>query len=117
MIDAVRVRAKAPGSWKQAQPEVEKLANEIRDMGLQATVVAGSAREDTNIFVPGYSKDDAGKESPLGTVQQSWVSQDAADAVTGSLSGHQPDPALPDSLRCGPADRRVHRQLRPQAAQ
>ena len=62
------VRAKVPGSWKQAQPEVEKLANEIRDMGLQATVVAGSAREDASIAVPGYSKDDAGKESPLGTV-------------------------------------------------
>ena len=86
-IDAVRVRAKVPGSWKQAQPEVEKLANEIRDMGLQATVVAGSAREDAGIFVPGYSKDDAGKESPLGTVQQSWVRQDAADAVSGSLTG------------------------------
>ncbi|MET4135539.1 FtsX-like permease family protein [Pseudarthrobacter sp. PvP090] len=87
VIDAVRVRAKVPGSWKEAQPEVEKLANEIRDMGLQATVVAGSAREDASIFVPGYSKDDAGKESPLGTVQQSWVRQDAADAVSGSLTG------------------------------
>ncbi|MDQ0849723.1 hypothetical protein QFZ65_001661 [Arthrobacter sp. B3I9] len=87
VIDAVRVRANAPGSWKQAQPEVEKLADEIRDMGLQATVVAGSAREDANIFVPGYSKDDAGKESALGTVQQSWVRQDAADAVSGSLTG------------------------------
>ena len=86
VIDAIRVRAKVSGSWKQAQPEVEQLANEIRDMGLQATVVAGSAREDANIAVPGYSKDDAGKESPLGTVQQSWVRQDAADAVTGSLS-------------------------------
>lgn len=86
VIDAVRVRAKVPGSWKQAQPEVEKLANEIRDMGLQATVVAGSAREDASIAVPGYSKDDAGKESPLGTVQQSWVRQDAADAVSGSLT-------------------------------
>jgi len=87
VIDAVRVRAKVDGTWKQAQPEVEKLANQIRDMGLQATVVAGSAREDANIFVPGYSKDDAGKESPLGTVQQSWVRQDAADAVSGSLTG------------------------------
>ena len=87
VIDAVRVRAKVAGSWKQAQPEVEKLANAIRDMGLQATVVAGSAREDASIFVPGYSKDDAGKESPLGTVQQSWVRQDAADAVSGSLTG------------------------------
>ncbi|WP_346960861.1 FtsX-like permease family protein [uncultured Arthrobacter sp.] len=87
VIDAVRVRANVEGSWKQAQPEVEKLANEIRDMGLQATVVAGSAREDASIFVPGYSKDDAGKESPLGTVQQSWVRQDAADAVSGSLTG------------------------------
>jgi hypothetical protein len=87
VIDAIRVRAKAPGSWKQAQPEVEKLANEIRDMGLEATVVAGSAREDANITVPGYSKDDAGKESPLGTVQQSWVRQNAADAVSGSLTG------------------------------
>lgn len=86
VIDAVRVRAKVPGSWKQAQPEVEKLANEIRDMGLQATVVAGSAREDANIAVPGYSKDGAGKESPLGTVQQSWVRQDAADAVSSSLT-------------------------------
>ncbi|WP_411373580.1 ABC transporter permease [Arthrobacter sp. MPF02] len=87
VIDAVRVRAKAPGSWKEAQPEVEKLAGEIRAMGLEATVVAGSAREDASIFVPGYSKDDAGKESPLGTVQQSWVRQNAAEAVTGSLSG------------------------------
>ncbi|MET1065185.1 MAG: FtsX-like permease family protein, partial [Arthrobacter sp.] len=87
VIDAVRVRAKAPGSWKEAQPEVERLANEIRDMGLEATIVAGSAREDASIFVPGYSKDDAGKESPLGTVQQSWVRQDAADAVSGSLTG------------------------------
>ncbi|MCE3293342.1 MAG: cell division protein FtsX [Arthrobacter sp.] len=86
VIDAVRVRAGVPGSWKQAQPEVEKLANEIRDMGLEATIVAGSAREDANIFVPGYSKDDAGKESALGTVQQSWVRQDAAEAVTGSLT-------------------------------
>ncbi|MET3773310.1 putative membrane protein [Arthrobacter nitrophenolicus] len=87
VIDAVRVRAKAPGSWKEAQPEVEKLAAEIRDMGLEATIVAGSAREDASIFVPGYSKDDAGKESALGTVQQSWVRQNAAEAVTGSLSG------------------------------
>lgn len=87
VIDAVRVRANVDGSWKQAQPAVEKLANEIRDMGLQATVVAGSAREDASIFVPGYSKDDAGKESPLGTVQQSWVRQDAASAVSGSLTG------------------------------
>ncbi|MEN3344229.1 MAG: hypothetical protein V7635_805, partial [Arthrobacter sp.] len=87
VIDADQVRAKVPGSWKEAQPEVEKLANEIRDMGLQATVVAGSAREDASIFVPGYAKDDAGKESPLGTVQQSWVRQDAADAVSGSLTG------------------------------
>ncbi|KRE80106.1 ABC transporter permease [Arthrobacter sp. Soil763] len=87
VIDAVRVRANVEGSWKQSQPEVEKLANEIRDMGLEATVVAGSAREDASIFVPGYSKDDAGKESPLGTVQQSWVRQDAADAVSGSLTG------------------------------
>ncbi|MET4094699.1 FtsX-like permease family protein [Arthrobacter sp. UYCu712] len=86
VIDAIRVRAKVPGSWKQAQPEVAKLADEIRDMGLQATVVAGSAREDASISVPGYSKDDAGKESPLGTVQQSWVRQDAADAVSGSLT-------------------------------
>lgn len=86
VIDAVRIRAKTPGSWKEAQPEVEKLANEIRDMGLEATVVAGSAREDASIFVPGYSKDDAGKETPLGTVQQSWVRQDAADAVSGSLT-------------------------------
>jgi hypothetical protein len=86
VIDAVRVRAKAPGSWKEAQPDVEKLAGEIREMGLEATVVAGSAREDASIFVPGYSKDDAGKESPLGTVQQSWVRQNAADAVTGSLT-------------------------------
>ena len=86
VIDAVRIRAKAPGSWKEAQPEVEKLADEIRGMGLQATVVAGSAREDASIFVPGYAKDDAGKETPLGTVQQSWVRQDAADAVSGSLT-------------------------------
>jgi len=87
VIDAVRVRANVDGSWKQAQPEVEKLANQIRDLGLQATVVAGSAREDASIFVPGYSKDDAGKESALGTVQQSWVRQNAADAVAGSLTG------------------------------
>ncbi len=87
VIDAVRVRAKTAGTWKQAQPEVEKLANEIRAMGLEATVVAGSAREDANVFVPGYKKDDAGKETDLGTVQQSWVRQDAADAVSGSLTG------------------------------
>jgi hypothetical protein len=87
VIDAIRVRAKAPGSWKEAQPEVDKLAGEIRAMGLEATIVAGSAREDASIFVPGYSKDGAGKESALGTVQQSWVRQNAAEAVTGSLSG------------------------------
>lgn len=86
VIDAVRVRASAAGNWKQAQPEVDKLAAQIRAMGLEATVVAGSAREDASIFVPGYSKDDAGKESALGTVQQSWVRQDAADAVSGSLT-------------------------------
>ncbi len=87
VIDAVRVRASTGGSWKQAQPEVEKLADKIRELGLEATVVAGSAREDVSIFVPGYSKDDAGKESALGTVQQSWVRQNAADAVSGSLTG------------------------------
>ena len=87
VIDAIRVRANAPGNWKQAQPDVEKLASAIRALGLEATVVAGSAREDVNIFVPGYSKDDSGKESALGTVQQSWVRQDAADAVSGSLTG------------------------------
>ena len=87
VIDAIRVKASASGNWKTAQPEVEKLATQIRELGLEATVVAGSAREDANIFVPGYSKDDAGKESPLGTVLQSWVRQDAADAVSGSLTG------------------------------
>lgn len=30
VIDAIRVRANAPGNWKQAQPDVEKLASEIR---------------------------------------------------------------------------------------
>lgn len=87
VIDAIRVRATAPGTWKEAQPDVEKLATDIRSMGLEATVVAGSAREDASIFVPGYSKDDAGKEAALGTVQQSWVRQNAAEAVTGSLTG------------------------------
>ncbi|CAM3291641.1 FtsX-like permease family protein [Arthrobacter ulcerisalmonis] len=87
VIDAIRVRATAPGTWKEAQPDVEKLATDIRSMGLEAIVVAGSAREDASIFVPGYSKDDAGKEAALGTVQQSWVRQNAAEAVTGSLTG------------------------------
>lgn len=82
----MRVRASASGSWKQAQPDVEKLANQIRDMGLEATVVAGSAREDANILVPGYSRTTPAKESALGTVQQSWVRQDAADAVSSSLT-------------------------------
>ncbi|MGG5171589.1 FtsX-like permease family protein [Pseudarthrobacter sp. J1738] len=86
VIDAVRVRSSAQGGWKEAGPAIEKLAQQIRGMGLQATVVAGSAREEVSIFVPGYSKNDAGEESPLGTVEQSWVRQSAADAVTASLS-------------------------------
>ena len=84
-------------------------------MGLEATVVAGSAREDANIFVPGYSKDDAGKESALGTVTQSWVRQDAADAVSGSLTGTNVTLLFLTLMRGGPAHRCIHRQLHPPA--
>ncbi|MFJ3956969.1 FtsX-like permease family protein [Arthrobacter sp. NPDC090010] len=87
VVDAVRVRAKAEGGWRQAGGDIAKLADQIRALGLKATIVSGSAREDANIFVPGYSKDSSGAEQALGTVQQSWVRQDAAAAVSSSLSG------------------------------
>ena len=80
------VSVRTPGSWKRHAGR-RKAGRRDPRAGPGATVVAGSAREDVTIFVPGYSKDDAGKESPLGTVQQSWVRQDAADAVSGSLTG------------------------------
>ncbi|MFK0071685.1 FtsX-like permease family protein [Arthrobacter woluwensis] len=87
VVDAIRVRAKAEGGWRQAGGDIAKLADQIRALGLKATIVSGSAREDANIFVPGYSKDASGAEQALGTVQQSWVRQDAAAAVSSSLSG------------------------------
>ena len=115
MIDAVRVRAKVAGSWKQAQPEVEKLANEIRDMGLRGHR-RGRLRP-------------RGRQHLRARLLQGRRRQGIAAGHRPAVVGppgrrrrrlrfadrHQPHPALPDPVRGRPADRRLDRQLRPQA--
>ncbi|MGW6175420.1 FtsX-like permease family protein [Arthrobacter sp. NPDC055138] len=86
VIDAVRVRVNAGGSWADAEDQINAVAAAIEDLGLQTQVVAGSAREDVSIYVPDYHKDASGTVSDLGTVQQSWVRQGAAGEVHGALS-------------------------------
>ncbi|WP_264668324.1 ABC transporter permease [Arthrobacter sp. VKM Ac-2550] len=85
VIDAVRVRVDAAGSWADAAPNIDAVAAAIGDLGLDVQVVAGSAREDVSIYVPEYHQEADGTVTDLGTVSQSWVRQGAASAVQSSL--------------------------------
>jgi len=86
VIDAVRVKVDAAGSWADAAGRIDAAAAAIKDLGLDVQIVAGSAREDVSIYVPEYRQDASGEVSDLGTVSQSWVRQGAASAVQTSLS-------------------------------
>nr|WP_312856793.1 ABC transporter permease [Arthrobacter mobilis] len=86
VIDAIRVRVNAAGSWQSAREEIAAVAGDIAALGLHTEVVAGSAREDVSITVPEYRKDSLGTVSALGTVTQSWVRQGSATGVQNALS-------------------------------
>ncbi|WP_262105155.1 ABC transporter permease [Arthrobacter sp. Marseille-P9274] len=86
VIDAVRVKVDAGGSWADAAGQIDAAAAAIEKLGLDVQVVAGSAREDASIYVPEYRQDASGAASDLGTVSQSWFRQGAASAVQTSLS-------------------------------
>ncbi|MFD1211251.1 FtsX-like permease family protein [Arthrobacter sp. GCM10027362] len=86
VIDAVRVRVNAAGSWQSTREEIAAVAADIADLGLHTEIVAGSAREDVSINVPDYRKDNLGTVSDLGTVTQSWVRQGSATGVQNALS-------------------------------
>ncbi|NKX49782.1 ABC transporter permease, partial [Arthrobacter deserti] len=86
VIDAVRVRVNAAGSWQSTREEIAAVAADIAGLGLHTEIVAGSAREDVSINVPEYRKDNLGTVSDLGTVTQSWVRQGTATGVQNALS-------------------------------
>ncbi|MCG2622387.1 ABC transporter permease [Arthrobacter sp. I2-34] len=86
VIDAVRVRVNAAGSWQSTREEIAAVAADIAALGLHTEIVAGSAREDVTINVPEYRKDNLGTVSDLGTVAQSWVRQGSATGVQNALS-------------------------------
>lgn len=86
-IDAVRVRvAGLTGYDAQGRAAVHAVAAELATMGFDVQVVAGSSREATLIYVPGYFVDERSpRQGDLGWVTQEWSTLGAADQVQTSL--------------------------------
>lgn len=86
-IDAIRVRvAGIDGYTPQAQHQVAVIAEQIEEMGLSATVVAGASPQPIQLYVPQYRVDSQNHTSDLGWVRQDWTTLGAAARTTNALS-------------------------------
>jgi hypothetical protein len=84
-IDAIRVRVGGLGAFDaQAQAALEGVANEIRGLGLDVEIVAGSSPQSVELYVPSYFVDEA-PPADLGYVEQSWTTLGAAQRVSNGL--------------------------------
>lgn len=84
-IDAVRVRvANISGYTAENRGQVTKVAQEISELGLQATVVAGSSLQPVALFLPGGND----QSKPL-WVTQDWTTLGAAVRVEEAFSIQQ----------------------------
>lgn len=86
-IDAVRIRVRDVDRFTvDGQRRVEAVAAELRGLGLDARVVAGSSPQRVEIFVPGYLAT-ADTADDLGWVEQRWTTLGAAVRASGALTG------------------------------
>lgn len=91
-ISAIRVRVAGIDAYTpQNQERVIDVARAIEDLGLSASIVAGSSPADVEVQVDGYAfgtTDPAGTQAvgALGTVNQRWSELGAASRVSLSVS-------------------------------
>ncbi|MET0974690.1 MAG: hypothetical protein ABWX82_03360 [Leifsonia sp.] len=91
-MDAVRVRVADVGAYdRDGIARVVAVASEIEELGLAATIVAGSSTQTETLAVAGYSfgtTDPTGAQSvgALGTVEQQWSALGVAARLGTSLS-------------------------------
>ncbi|NDL56810.1 ABC transporter permease [Phytoactinopolyspora mesophila] len=90
-IDAIRVRVgNVDGYTAAAYAEVTDVAAQITELGLTATVVAGSSPQPVAIYVPDYHVDgDGAAVSDLGWVTQDWTTLGATISVRDAMTGIQ----------------------------
>jgi hypothetical protein len=81
-IDAIRVRLSGLGAFDaQARDELAAVAEQIRALGLRATIVAGSSPRPVDLYIPEYF----GVGKDLGWVRQQWTSLGAAAQIVSGL--------------------------------
>jgi hypothetical protein len=84
-IDAIRIRvAGLAGFDALARASVERVADEIRALGLDVQIVAGSSPQPVELYVPGYFVDRS-PAADLGYVAQDWTTLGAAQRVEVGL--------------------------------
>lgn len=86
-IDAVRVRVAGVDAYtEENQSKVASVAGQIAEMGLTATVVAGSSPQPVAVYVPEYTVDGQNRAADLGWVRQDWTTLGATVTVTSAIN-------------------------------
>lgn len=87
-VDAVRVRVDGVDTYTPANQErVARIAAQIEDLGLTATIVAGSSPQQVQLWVPLYQPPGSGTTwTDLPPVEQEWTTLGAAVVVDRALT-------------------------------
>jgi len=87
-IDAVRLRVAGITTYDDAaQQKVATVAARVTQLGLRATVVAGSSLQPVKVYVPDYFNGVDGTQADLGWVRQEWTTLGASVTVNAAFSG------------------------------
>lgn len=83
-IDAVRIRvAEIDAFTPEAKDRLQDVALQLRGMGLNGRIVAGSSPQPVEVYVPGYYQEPDTRD--LGWISQTWTTLGAAQRVSSSF--------------------------------
>lgn len=76
-VTAVRVRVAGldGATRKQAQLEIDRVAQQIRAKGLSAKIVAGASQQEVSFYVPSYAHGTLNRDGPQEIKDLGWVTQ------------------------------------------